>query len=81
VDILGIKPDKVSSVVGRCRLLVSVCIFLLPILGEGHFTADQVMDIREAFCQTLGLAFFMVVYSDVQFEVNFGIQSIVYKER
>jgi hypothetical protein len=79
-DIFGIQPDKVSSFVGRCRLSVSVHVFLLSILGKGHFAADQVMDVREAFCQTLGLTFFMVVYLDVRFKVNFGIQSVVRKE-
>jgi hypothetical protein len=79
-DIFGIKPDKVSSFVGRYQLSVSIYVFLLSILGKGHFAVDQVMDVREAFCQTLGLTFFMVVYLDVRFEVNFGIQSIVRKE-
>jgi hypothetical protein len=44
-DIFGIKPDKVSSFVGRYQLSVSVYVLLLSILGKGHFAVDQVMDI------------------------------------
>jgi hypothetical protein len=81
VDISSIEPDNVSRSICRSGQSVCIGIFLLSVLGKCYLPFDEVMDFGQAVSKGMCLIFLGVIYSDIWFQVNFGVQSIVGKER
>jgi hypothetical protein len=59
---------------------VVVSIFVLSVLGIGHLSFCEVMDLGELVSEGLCLALFWVIYSKVGFEVEFGMHAIICEE-
>jgi hypothetical protein len=59
---------------------VLVSILLLAVLGKGHLVLGKVVDFIQAVGQAAGLSFFGVVDTDIRFEVELRVETIIRKE-
>jgi hypothetical protein len=79
-QVSSIEPDFVSWQIGWGRHSVVIGVFTLSVLGVGHLSFREVVDLGEQASEGLCLAFFRVVYSKVRFEVELGVHAIIRKE-
>jgi deferrochelatase/peroxidase EfeB len=59
---------------------VLVSVLLLAVLGKGHFILREVVDFVQAVSQAVGLSFFGVVDTDIRFEVELRVETVIREE-
>jgi hypothetical protein len=79
-QVSSVELDFVSWQVGWGGYLVVISIFALSVLGIGHLSFHEVMDVSEQASEGLCLAILWVVYSKVGFEVELGVHAVVCEE-
>jgi len=76
----SIHPDQVTSLEGRSRYTVAVCILLLSGLCISHLCSCQIVKVLYSLNCGLRLLLFWGIRRDIQFNVTVGVISKIRKE-